>query len=120
MSEKKIPWSNRIAPEHKNIIIDLIGQDEKYSTIRFVTSVARVQEGDIEQWAAISFRELAKDYGISRYSAYEALERLNKLKLIESNLQERNNAVGRKKVMYRLKIGKKNVIQKGTPFNASE
>lgn len=113
MSEQQIPWSSKIAPEHRDLIIDLIGQDEKYSTIRFTASIARVQEGDVEKWAAISFREFADKYGISRYSAYEALERLTKLELLESNFQERNNVVGRKKVTYRLRVGKKADAKKG-------
>lgn len=105
MTAKKIvKWSERIAPEHKNLLIDLIGKHEKYSFIRVIFRIALVQSGNIDAWATISFKEFEKDYGISRYSSWTTIKKALWQGIIEKNNQNRDHKVGRKKLMYRIKI----------------
>ena len=105
MTAKKIvKWSERIAPEHKDIIIDLIGKHERYSFIRVIFRIAMVQEGNIEKWATISFAEFDKKFGISRYSSWTTIKKALWQGIIEKKYEDRDHKRGRKKVMYRIKF----------------
>jgi hypothetical protein len=105
MTTKKIvKWSDKLTPEHKDLIIDLIGRHEKYSFIRVIFRIAMVQEGNIEKWATISFAEFDKKFGISRYSSWTTIKKALWQGILEKNHQDQTNKPGRKKMMYRIKI----------------